>query len=125
MLSSIGMAKSTHICMGSEMMAEFGLATKHLDCGMQMQHKDRSSDTHHSIDPIECCQNQFELVQNDSDQNLKVVQIDAAQLIFIAAFTQVFVFGIAPDTTSEQPTPHTIPPSIEKDLSILFQSFLI
>tara|TARA_R110002072_G_scaffold214404_2_gene371562 strand:- start:16446 stop:16823 length:378 start_codon:yes stop_codon:yes gene_type:complete len=125
MLSSIGMAKSTHICMGSEMMAEFGLATKHLDCGMQMQHRDDSSDTHHSLDPSECCQNQFELVQNDSDQNLKVVQIDAAQHIFIAAFTQTFIFGIAPNTSTEHPTPHITPPSIEKDLSILFQSFLI
>tara|TARA_R110000850_G_scaffold35022_4_gene93773 strand:- start:1528 stop:1905 length:378 start_codon:yes stop_codon:yes gene_type:complete len=125
MLSSIGMAKSTHICMGSEMMAEFGLATKHLDCGMNPQQHDDSSNSHQSIDPIECCQNQFELVHNDSDQNLKVVQIDAAQLIFIAAFTQSFIFGIAPITSTEQPAPHITPPSIEKDFSVLFQSFLI
>jgi hypothetical protein len=125
MLSSIGLAKSTHICMGSEMMAEFGISTKHLNCGMESKNSDESSTADKSIDPIECCQNQFELVHNDGDQNLKVVQIDAAQLIFIAAFTQTFIFGIAPISSSEQPIPYNTPPSIEKDLSVLFQSFLI
>lgn len=111
--------------MGSETMAAFGVTTKHLNCGMETEPKEKSSDSHQSIDPIECCQNQFELVQNESDQNLKVVQIDAAQLIFIAAFTQSFIFGIAPISSTEQPTPHITPPSIEKDFSVLFQSFLI
>lgn len=119
------MAKSTHICMGSEMMAEFGLATKHLDCGMKTQHQDGSSDSHQSLDPSECCQNQFELVHNESDQNSKVIQIGAAQLIFIAAFSQTFIFGIAPTTTSEHQFAFLTPPPIEKDFVILFQSFLI
>lgn len=111
--------------MGSEMMTAFGIATKHLDCGMDMQDDDNSSNSEQSIDASECCQNQFELVHNENDQSVKVLKIDAAQVIFIAAFTQTFIFGIAPNTLSQQPTPHFSPPSIEKDFSILFQSFLI
>ncbi|WPR77138.1 HYC_CC_PP family protein [Algoriphagus sp. NG3] len=125
MFSNIGMAKSTHLCMGSEMMAEFGIAIKHLDCGMGDPHKEESSDSERSVDPIDCCQNQFELVQNDNDQNLKVLQIDAAQLIFIAAFTQSFIFRIAPASDDWQPQPYLIPPAVKKNLIVLFQSFLI
>jgi hypothetical protein len=125
MFSNIGVAKSIHLCMGSEMMAEFGIATKHLDCGMDMQEDDNSSNSNQSIDSNDCCQNKFELVHNDKDQNVKVLKIDAAQVIFIAAFTQTFIFGIAPTIITEQPIPHNTPPSIEKDFSILFQSFLI
>lgn len=125
MLSSIGMAKSTHICMGLEMMAEFSLAVKHLDCGMNNHQQSPSSEHGDFKDANECCQNQFELVHNDGDQNLKAVNIDAAQLIFIAAFTQTFIFGIAPTTTSEQQFSFLIPPPMEKDFVILFQSFLI
>lgn len=111
--------------MGSEMFNAIGLSAKNLDCGMKHQPESPSSDHGDLSDAKECCQNQFELVQNDNDQNLKVVQIDAAQLIFIAAFTQTYIFGIAPITSTELPSPYTIPPSIEKDLSVLFQSFLI
>ena len=125
MFSNIGMAKSTHLCMGSEMMAEFGIAIKHLDCGMGNPHKEESSDSKQSLDPIDCCQNQYELIQNDKDQNLKVVNTDAAQLVFIAAFTQSFIFKIAVTSDDRQPQPYLIPPTIEKDFSVLFQSFLI
>lgn len=125
MFSNIGVAKSIHLCMGSVMMAEFGISTKHLDCGMDMQNDDNSSNSNKSIDASECCQNQFELVHNDKDQNVKVLKIDAAQVIFIAAFTHSFIFGIAPIIITEQPTPKNTPPSIEKDFSVIFQSFLI
>ena len=111
--------------MGSEMMAEFGIAIKHLDCGMGNSHKEESPDSKQSVDPIECCQNQFELVQNDKDQNLKVVKIDAAQLVFLAAFTQAFIFNIAVISDDRQAQPYLIPPTIEKDFNVLFQSFLI
>lgn len=106
-------------------MAEFGIVTKHLDCGMDMQEDDNSSNSNQSVDTSECCQNQFELVHNDKDLSIKVLKIDAAQVIFIAAFTQSFIFGIAPITITGQPIPHNTPPSIEKDYSVLFQSFLI
>ncbi len=125
MFSNIGMAKSTHLCMGSEMLAEFGIAIKHLDCGMGNSHKQESGYSEQSLDPIECCQNQFELVQNDKDQNLKVVKIDAAQLVFLAAFTQAFIFNIAVISDDRQAQPYLIPPTIEKDFNVLFQSFLI
>lgn len=125
MFSSIGIAKSSHFCMGMEMMSEFGLAIKHLDCGMASQNPHESSDAHQSIIPDDCCQNQFELVHNDTDQTVKVLKVDAAQLIFIAAFTQSFIFEITPFIVTEQPKPYLTPPLIEKDFSILFQSFLI
>jgi len=111
--------------MGSEMLNAIGLSAKNLDCGMNNHQQSPTSEHGEFKDANECCQNQFELVHNDGDQNLKVVQLDAGQLIFIAAFTQTFIFSIAPTTTSEYQFAFLTPPPIEKDFVILFESFLI
>ncbi len=107
------------------MLNAIGLSAKNLDCGMNNHQQSSSSEHGDFKDANECCQNQFELVQNDSDQNLKVVQIDAAQLIFVAAFTQLFIFGIDPVNSTEYSHVFISPPSIDKDYTVLFQSFLI
>jgi hypothetical protein len=43
LFSTIGMAKTTHFCMGHAMKSEFGFGEKHLNCGMEMpmDHSDR------------------------------------------------------------------------------------
>tara|TARA_R110002012_G_scaffold308286_1_gene514435 strand:+ start:9978 stop:10313 length:336 start_codon:yes stop_codon:yes gene_type:complete len=111
--------------MGSEMLNAIGLSAKNLDCGMKHQSESPSSDHEGLSNADECCQNSFELVHNDSDQNLKIVHLDAAQLIFVAAFTQVFIFGIDPVTSTEYSNVFISPPAIDKDYTVLFQSFLI
>ena len=125
LFANIGLAKSSHICMGSEMLNAIGLSAKNLDCGMKHQSESPSSDQGGLSNADECCQNSFELVHNDSDQNLKIVHLDAAQLIFVAAFTQVFIFGIDPVTSTEYSNVFISPPAIDKDYTVLFQSFLI
>lgn len=111
--------------MGSEMLNAMGLSAKNLDCGMKHNQNASSSEHGDFKDANACCQNQFELVHNDSDQNLLVLQIDAAQLIFIAAFTQAFIFGIEPISTTNHSNTFISSPSIDKNYTVLFQSFLI
>lgn len=111
--------------MGSETMAAFGIATKDLNCGMETNVKEPSSKSGKRLDPIECCQNQFELVQNDIQQNFKSFSNNSVQLVFIAAFTHSFIFSLAREDSFDHPPACLAPPSIEKDITILFQSFLI
>ena len=125
LFSSIGMAKSSHICMGEETMNEFGLVTKHLNCGMDTESLQNPSHSEQSIDPVACCQNQFELLQSDVDQSLKIVHLDTGQFIFIAAFTQIFILGIEPFPAEFSFTPFSSPPLIHQDFNILYQTFLI
>ena len=92
---------------------------------MKHQSESPSSDQGGLSNADECCQNSFELVHNDSDQNLKVIHLDAAQVIFVAAFTQTFIFGIDAVPTTEYSNVFISPPAIDKDYTVLFQSFLI
>ncbi len=107
------------------MLNAIGLSAKNLDCGMKNHPKSPSSEHGDLIDASDCCRNQFELVHNDSDQSLKVVKVHAAQLIFIASFTQVFILGQSPILDTVTTSSFLFPPLIPQDYTVLFQSFLI
>ena len=111
--------------MGEETMNEFGLVTKHLNCGMDSEISKIPEHSERSIDSTECCQNQFELLQNDVEQSQKDVQLTAAHLIFITAFSQSFIFGVGPVPSETFPRSLSSPPLIKQDFTILYQTFLI
>ncbi|MEP0713931.1 MAG: hypothetical protein ABJC55_18600, partial [Algoriphagus sp.] len=115
----------SHICMGEEMLVKFGIATKHLNCGMKMDTSDDASESSKGIDPLECCQDQFEFFHQETERNLKNLSVDAPQLIFIAAFTQVFIFGVETLPAAYASSPSPSPPLIPQDYTVLYQSFLI
>ncbi len=111
--------------MGAEMMKGFGLSAKHLDCGMESHGEIPSSENDSNANTNQCCQNQFELIQLEVDQSLTHVNVDAPQMIFIAAFTQSFLLAqvliLAPvNTFSFDP-----PPIHSQDYTVLYQTFLI
>ncbi|TDQ18953.1 hypothetical protein DFQ04_0764 [Algoriphagus boseongensis] len=122
--SSVGMAKTTHFCMGMEMKSEIGFGEKHVDCGMNMpmDHSENDSDNHQ--DPKSCCENVTTHLQVDDEVQLKKVDIDFS-LNFAVALVQVLVFGIEFSSSEEKQFPSYSPPPIEQDLQVLYQSFLI
>lgn len=124
LFANIGLAKSSHTCMGSKMLNAVGLSAKNLDCGMNHQ-KSTSSENGGLTISNACCQNSFEIIHSDEDQLLKDIQLNSVGLIFIAAFTQSFIFGIDPIVTEDFTHLIKSPPSIEKNYTVLFQSFLI
>ena len=122
--ASVGMAKTTHFCMGMEMKSEIGFGEKHVDCGMNMpmDHSENNADNHQ--DPKSCCENITTQLQVDDEFQLKKHDVNLS-LNFAMAFVQVFVFGmeILPSGTTDFP-PYSHPP-LEQDLQVLYQSFLI
>lgn len=122
--SSVGMAKTTHFCMGMEMKSEIGFGEKHVDCGMNMpmDHSENESDNHQ--DPESCCENVTTQLQVDDEVQLKKVNSDFS-INFAVALVQVFVFGVDSDSFEGDQFPTSSPPLIEQDLQVLYQSFLI
>lgn len=106
------------------MVNAIGLSAKNLDCGMKHQ-KSSSFENGGSSVANACCQNIFEHVHNDSDQQLKDVKTDSVQLVFIEALTYTFILGIGSVETKNYTSPFLPPPSIEKNYIVLLQSFLI
>ena len=122
--ASVGMAKTTHFCMGMEMKSEIGFGNKRMDCGMNMpmDHSENETDNHR--DPKSCCENVTTQLQVDDEFQLKKSDLSLS-LNFALAFVQVFVFGmenIPSETTALPPYSH---PPLEQDLQVLYQSFLI
>jgi hypothetical protein len=124
LFSSIGMAKTTHFCMGHAMKSDFGFSPKHLDCGMAMDMDHEESDSKSEKSTQSCCENITEHLQVDEDVQLKKLDIKLT-LNFTVALVQVFVFGLEP-FDADQPTFsfYTSPP-LNQDIHVLFEQFLI
>ncbi|GMQ27396.1 HYC_CC_PP family protein [Algoriphagus confluentis] len=122
--ASVGMAKTTHFCMGMEMKSELGFGEKHVDCGMNMPMDHSENDTDNQHDPNSCCENVTTQLQVDDEVSLKKAEIQF-NLTFAVALIQVFVFSLDLTTAENTPLPDYLPPPIEQDLQVLYQSFLI
>ncbi len=122
--ASVGMAKTTHFCMGMEMKSELGFGKKHVDCGMTMPMDHSENESDNQQDPQSCCENVTTQVQVDDEFQLKKVETNLS-LDFAVALVQAFVFGIESFSSEKPQIPNYPPPLIEQDLRVLHQSFLI
>lgn len=124
LFANIGFAKSSHFCMGEEMLSSFGITAEFLDCGMD-DHSAIPSDHKGIKDNSNCCENQFEVIQTDVEQILKDFKFSSAELIFITAFTHSFILGKELLLTENSNFSSLNPPFFKQDFTVLFQSFLI
>ena len=86
LFSTVGVAKTTHWCMGHEMDSKIGFGEKHLDCGMEVPIEDSTSE-----DPSSCCENKTQHLQVDDDFQISQVEFQLNPY-FILPFLQVFIF---------------------------------
>lgn len=124
LFSTIGMAKTTHFCMGHEMKSEIGFGEKHLDCGMgmPMDHNENDKDDHQ--DSNSCCENITEHLQVDDDVQLKKFEAKI-QFNFAVAFFEVFLFGVDLLTSVDSQVTYYLSPTPPEDLHLLYESLLI
>ena len=122
--SSSGIAYAQHFCSGMEMISEITLGEKHLSCGME-ESSDSSCDDTIAIVSGHCCQNHFTKIHTDDNFAKASFDISFHQ-IFIATFVSVFVLQEV-EIASIQKTffADYSPPPLERDLNILYDTFLI
>lgn len=124
LFSTIGMAKTTHFCMGHAIKSELGFGEKHLDCGMEMPMDHSENEQDNQKDPNTCCENITEHLQVDEDVQLKKFEINL-DLNFALALVQVFIFGIDSSLQENSELPHYPSPPPVEDLHVLFETYLI
>ncbi|WP_439474366.1 HYC_CC_PP family protein [Algoriphagus formosus] len=90
LFSTIGVAKTTHLCMGHAVESEIGISPKHLDCGMNMP---KSSEESSSEDPKTCCENVIEKLQVEDGFSIQKVDLKF-EINFLAAFIPNFLLGL-------------------------------
>uniref|UniRef100_UPI0040478C8D HYC_CC_PP family protein n=1 Tax=Algoriphagus sp. TaxID=1872435 RepID=UPI0040478C8D len=120
LFSTVGVAKTTHWCMGHEMDSKIGFGEKHLDCGMEVPIEDSTSE-----DPSSCCENKTQHLQVDDDFQISQVEFQLNPY-FILPFLQVFIFEAYFFNIQEVDFPAEYSPPIpNRDFQLLYQSFLI
>ncbi len=123
LFSTVGMAKTTHWCMGHAMDSAIGFGEKHLDCGMELPADQENEAT--PEDPSSCCENKTQHLQVDDD--FQVSQLDfQLNPTFTLPFIQVFVFGLDFFAISaiHFPAESSLDPP-KRDFQLLYQTFLI
>jgi hypothetical protein len=123
LFSTVGMAKTTHWCMGHAMDSAIGFGEKHLDCGMELPTDQENEAT--PEDPSSCCENKTQHLQVDDD--FQVSQLDfQLNPTFTLPFIQVFVFGFDFFAVNAIHFPaESSPDPPKRDFQLLYQTFLI
>ncbi|SDE37311.1 hypothetical protein SAMN05421855_101312 [Ulvibacter litoralis] len=121
LVSSSGIAYAQHFCGENEMMAQLTFGEQYLSCGMM----DGSVCEPPSITKKQCCENEYTKVTTDS--NFAKASLDISfNKVFVASFVSVFVIPSFVTYEASQPFVDTYrPPPLYKDISVLYETFLI
>lgn len=129
MASHISLTIGTHFCGGEAVEKKVVWASSHLGCGMEdmdESNKDASNPTptEESFSELPCCENEFQEV-DVTDDFVK----DASSFVINIDFVNIHVLTLLGlDITPVAAKNHyaeNSPPPLERDIQILFQTFLI
>lgn len=121
LVSSSGIAYAQHFCGDFEMMSQLTFGEQLLSCNMVAD--DGCNDT--TVTENHCCENEYTKVTTDS--NFSKGSFDTSfDTVFIASFVAVFVVpSFLEYETSPTFTDTYRPPPLYKDISVLYETFLI
>ena len=126
--SHINLTMGTHFCGGEAVETKILLGESHLGCGMMEMEADcndseLTNNDQVRIDIVPCCQNKFQTIQG-TDDFVK----NAAQTVFNIDFAVAFLLTTLNldlfSKATHQPYKEYISPPLEKDILVLFQTFL-
>ena len=126
LVSNIGFAMNTHFCGGEAVETTFTLGLGNPDCGMAKMEQpcqDMPSDQE-QVKPKPCCENKHQVIQTDDTAKIQSSS-PVINPVFFAAFVQVFIQPIVFADKSQTQLSDYSPPLPEKDVQVLFQTFLI
>lgn len=120
LLSSSGLAYGQHFCGGRVMAEALVLGQKELSCSAgeeRMQYEKKQKP--------DCCVDVYHQVETDSEYSGSSFDISFDKN-FVAAFVSVFIL-LTNETylTEKDGFPEYFPPPLEKDIPVLYQTFLI
>jgi len=121
LMSSAGVTYGQHYCGGKVVADALMLGEKHLSCGgYELPVKDTNG-----MEKSGCCENKYHQVVTDDDFFSSTFAIEF-QKTFLAAFVPVFILQ-EPIAYSSKINSFSeyLPPPLEKDIPVLYQTFLI
>jgi len=129
LVSTSGVAYAQHFCGNYLAKTLFTLDhdDDHLHCGMEMQNPpscDTDTNQSHKLSRKNCCENHFSKIEIDDNYNGNSLELHIDK-VFLAAYAIVFVAKIQEDKATINSFKHYKPPIPDKDIPVLYQTFLI
>ena len=122
LISSTGITYAQHYCGEFEMLSKVTLGEEHLSCDMVMEAlacEENDSENHH------CCNNQYTSVITDDNFAKANFNVDFHQA-FVLSLVSVFVLQqLVEHQTSLDNYTLYYPPPLQKNIPVLYQTFLI
>lgn len=126
LVSNVGFTMNTHFCGGEAVETSFSIGLHNPDCGMPDMDRDCETIpyTEEQIKSKPCCENQHQLLHLDENADVQATSVEFNPVFFVAfihSFVQPVLFA---DQSLVDNTYHS-PPIPDKDIQVLFQTFLI
>lgn len=120
----MGFSMTTHYCGGRAVKSKLVLGDKSLDCGMEKMDENCESDSETSITKKSCCENHFMSlgVEDDFQETIAQPQIDVN---FVFTFVYTYFELLTSNFEQEVAFGDYSPPLRNRDVQVLFQTFLI
>lgn len=127
--SPMSLAIGTHICGGEAVEKKILLGDSHLGCDMSdmVESCDISAESRgvgYHFENTPCCQNEFQFVEL-SDDFVKIVNQPTFNFDYAVAMISSIIDLDIPAKSTFPIFTQYIPPPLEKDVQVLFQTFLI
>jgi len=126
LVSSVGFSMNTHFCGGEAVKSTFTLGLHNPDCGMAMMEMEceKVPSKEDQLTKKPCCENHHQLLQLDENADIQAFSIEVNSVFFVA-FIDAFVQPVLFADQSLVHTSYYPPPAPDKDIQVLFQTFLI
>lgn len=126
LVSNVGFSLNTHFCGGEVVKSSFTIGLHNPDCEMANMDNtcDRNPSKEHQLAQKPCCENQHQIVQLDENATTELASININP-VFVAAFIHVFVQPLVFADQALTTFVDYSAPLTDKDIQVLFQTFLI
>ena len=116
----------THICQGEAIETRIIYGGTHLGCGMEDMSEpcDINDQQDVSFSKEQCCENQYQTLQTTEDFVNDASQLNLSLDFAVAFVSSLLNIDLSPRATHQFNTAY-LPPPLDKDIQVLFQTFLI
>ena len=122
LFSSFSFTIEKHICMGEITDVSYFIAAN--SCGMTDEDCDINDSSEIQIQKEKCCNDVHELIPGNQNEQQAIQSFEIEQVQFIIAYTYIYI-NLFEDKNDIIPYRDYTPPLVDKDINILYQTFLI
>ena len=123
LFSTLSFSVDKHICMGEVMDSSYFSDAD--SCGMIMEVEDCNIDGFtDEVQKEKCCNDIHELIPGNQTEQQALQSFDIEKVQFLIAFSYTYI-NLHEDDTDKVPFRDHSPPPVDKDINVLYQTFLI